>query len=148
MQYTRLGQTGLEVSRICLGCMSFGDAKRGDRAWVLDEDAEPADHPRGLGGGINFFDTANVYSAGTSEEITGTVLKELAPRDEMVLATKVNGEMRKGPNGHGPVAQGDHAARSTIRCAGSAPTMSTSTRSTASTTTRRSRRRSRRCTTS
>ena len=100
MQYTRLGRTGLEVSRICLGCMSFGDAKLG-REWVLDEAASRPIIRAAWEAGINFFDTANVYSAGTSEEITGTVLKELAPRDELVIATKVNGEMRKGPNGHG-----------------------------------------------
>jgi aryl-alcohol dehydrogenase (NADP+) len=100
MQYTRLGRTGLEVSRICLGCMSFGDASLG-RGWVLDLDASRPILRAAWEAGINFFDTANVYSGGTSEEIVGTVLKELAPRDEIVLATKVNGEMRKGPNGHG-----------------------------------------------
>jgi aryl-alcohol dehydrogenase-like predicted oxidoreductase len=100
MQYARLGRTGLEVSRICLGCMSFGDRSKG-RDWVLDLDQSRPIIRAAWEAGINFFDTANVYSAGTSEEITGTVLKELAPRDEIVLATKVNGEMRKGPNGHG-----------------------------------------------
>jgi aryl-alcohol dehydrogenase (NADP+) len=100
MQYTRLGRTGLEVSRICLGCMSFGDAKF-ERQWALGlEDSRPIIRAA-WEAGINFFDTANVYSAGTSEEIVGTVLKELAPRDEIVLATKVYGEMRKGPNGRG-----------------------------------------------
>jgi aryl-alcohol dehydrogenase (NADP+) len=100
MDYTRLGKTGLQVSRICLGCMSFGDASKG-RAWTLDEAAARPIIRAAWEGGINFFDTANVYSAGTSEEITGTILKELAPRDEIVLATKVNGEMRPGPNGKG-----------------------------------------------
>jgi len=100
MQYTRLGHTGLEVSRICLGCMSFGDASKG-RAWVLDEAASRPIMRAAWEAGINFYDTANVYSAGTSEEIVGTLMKELAPRDEFVLATKVNGEMRPGPNGRG-----------------------------------------------
>src|ERR1700710_3120452 len=100
MDYTHLGNTGLEVSRICLGCMSFGDAKLG-REWALDLEHSRPIIRAAWEAGINFFDTANVYSAGTSEEIVGTVLKELAPRDEIVLATKVNGEMRKGPNGKG-----------------------------------------------
>jgi aryl-alcohol dehydrogenase-like predicted oxidoreductase len=100
MDYVRLGKTGLEVSRICLGCMSFGDPRLG-REWVLELDAARPIIRAAWEGGINFFDTANVYSAGTSEEIVGTLFKELAPRDEIVIATKVNGEMRKGPNGHG-----------------------------------------------
>ena len=100
MDYRRLGKTGLEVSRICLGCMSFGDPKLG-RDWTLTlEPARPIIRAA-WEAGINFFDTANVYAAGTSEEIVGTVLKELAPRDELVIATKVHGEMRKGPNGRG-----------------------------------------------
>jgi aryl-alcohol dehydrogenase-like predicted oxidoreductase len=100
MEYTRLGRTGLQVSRICLGCMSFGDRTKG-REWTLDLEQSRPIIRAAWEAGINFFDTANVYAAGTSEEITGTVLKELAPRDEIVLATKVNGEMRKGPNGKG-----------------------------------------------
>jgi aryl-alcohol dehydrogenase (NADP+) len=100
MHYARLGHTGLEVSRICLGMMSFGDASKG-RQWVLDEGAARPIIRAAWEAGINFYDTANVYSAGTSEEITGTILKELAPRDELVVATKVNGEMRPGPNGRG-----------------------------------------------
>jgi aryl-alcohol dehydrogenase (NADP+) len=100
MQYARLGRTGLQVSRICLGCMSFGDSTKG-RAWVLGEDQARPIMRAAWEAGINFYDTANVYSAGTSEDIVGTILKELAPRDEIVLATKVNGEMRPGPNGRG-----------------------------------------------
>ncbi|HVY50427.1 MAG TPA: aldo/keto reductase [Devosia sp.] len=100
MQYARLGRTGLQVSRICLGCMSFGDNTKG-REWVLGEAEARPIMRAAWEAGINFFDTANVYSAGTSEEIVGTILKELAPRDEIVLATKVNGEMRPGPNGRG-----------------------------------------------
>ena len=100
MHYARLGRSGLEVSRICLGCMSFGDASKG-REWVLGlDDARPI-LTAAWEAGINFYDTANVYSAGTGEEIVGTVLWDLAPRDEIVLATKVHGEMRRGPNGRG-----------------------------------------------
>ncbi len=100
MDYVRLGKTGLEVSRLCLGCMSFGDPRQG-REWVLELDAARPIIRAAWEAGINFYDTANVYSAGTSEEIVGTVLKELAPRDELVIATKVHSEMRKGPNGRG-----------------------------------------------
>ena len=101
MQYTRLGTTGLEVSRICIGCMSFGEPNRGNHNWSLSEaDSRPI-IKKAWEAGINFFDTANVYSLGSSEEITGKVLKEMAPRSEWVLATKVHGKMREGPNGHG-----------------------------------------------
>jgi aryl-alcohol dehydrogenase (NADP+) len=100
MHYTRLGRTGLEVSRICLGCMSFGDNTRG-RPWTLDLDQSRPIVRAAWEAGINFYDTANVYATGSSEEITGTLLWEVAKRDEVVLATKVNGEMRKGPNGKG-----------------------------------------------
>src|SRR5262245_48097244 len=101
MEYVRLGRTGLEVSRICLGCMSFGASDRGNHAWSLDEEASRPFIKRALEGGINFFDTANVYSAGTSEEIVGRALKDFARRDEVVIATKVHGRMRPGPNGAG-----------------------------------------------
>src|SRR5690554_2228864 len=98
MQTTRLGRTGLEVSRICFGCMSFGKVTD-ERPWVLGlEEARPI-YRKAWEAGINFFDTANVYAAGSSEEVTGTLIKELAPRDEIVLATKVFGRMRPGPNG-------------------------------------------------
>ena len=100
MEYTRLGRTGLEVSRICLGCMSFGSNKT-ERPWVLDEDEARVIFRKAWEGGINFYDTANVYSAGTSEEITGRMLRELGPRDSYVLATKVFGRMRPGANGQG-----------------------------------------------
>lgn len=101
MKYTRLGHTGLEVSRICLGCMSFGDPNRGSHAWTLPEEQSRPLLRAAWEAGINFFDTANVYSLGSSEEIVGKVLKELAPRDELVIATKVHGTMRPGPNGGG-----------------------------------------------
>jgi 1-deoxyxylulose-5-phosphate synthase len=101
MRYTRLGNTGIEVSRICLGCMSFGNPNAGAHNWSLPEAESRPILRAAWEAGINFFDTANVYSAGTSEEIVGRILKELGPRDEYVLATKVHGEMRPGPNGQG-----------------------------------------------
>lgn len=101
MQYVRLGKTGLEVSRICLGCMSYGVPERGNHQWVLDEEQSRPFIKRALELGINFFDTANVYSDGTSEEIVGRALKDFASRDEIVLATKVHGRMRAGANGAG-----------------------------------------------
>ncbi|MGO7178932.1 aldo/keto reductase [Rhizobium ruizarguesonis] len=100
MKTTRLGKTGLEVSRICFGCMSFGK-QTDERPWVLGLDEARPLFKRAWDAGINFFDTANVYAQGTSEEITGVLLKELAPRQEIVLATKVFGRMRPGPNGQG-----------------------------------------------
>lgn len=101
MDYVKLGHTGLEVSRICLGCMSYGDAARGGHPWAMPDAESRPFFRQALDAGINFFDTANVYSAGSSEEITGRALKDFVPRDEVVIATKVNGEMRKGPNGAG-----------------------------------------------
>jgi aryl-alcohol dehydrogenase-like predicted oxidoreductase len=101
MDYVKLGNTGLEVSRICLGCMSYGVPERGNHRWVLNEDESRPFIKRALELGINFFDTANVYSDGTSEEIVGRALKEYAARDEVVIATKVHGRMRSGPNGAG-----------------------------------------------
>ncbi|MFL6132875.1 MAG: aldo/keto reductase [Nocardioidaceae bacterium] len=101
MRYQTLGRTGLEVSVVTLGCMSWGDATRGGHQWVLDEDAGRRIIKDALDAGVNFFDTANVYSAGSSEEITGRALNDFASREEVVLATKVHGRMRPGPNGAG-----------------------------------------------
>ncbi|HQP68010.1 MAG TPA: aldo/keto reductase, partial [Quisquiliibacterium sp.] len=101
METVRLGRTGLEVSRLCLGCMSYGEPQRGNHPWTLSEAQSRPFVRRALELGINFFDTANVYSDGTSEEIVGRVLKEHARRDEIVIATKVHGRMFKGPNGAG-----------------------------------------------
>jgi aryl-alcohol dehydrogenase (NADP+) len=101
MEYTRLGATGLQVSRICLGCMSFGVPDRGGHTWSLDEEKSRPLLQRALELGVTFFDTANVYSDGTSEEIVGRALKDLAKREDVVLATKVHGRMRPGPNGGG-----------------------------------------------
>ncbi|HEU5084882.1 MAG TPA: aldo/keto reductase [Acidimicrobiales bacterium] len=101
MQYVKLGRTGLDVSRICLGCMSFGSPGAGNHSWTLDEDASRPFIRQAIEHGINFFDTANVYSAGTSEEIVGRALREYADRDEVVIATKVYGPMRSGRNAAG-----------------------------------------------
>ena len=101
MEYTRLGGTGLEVSRICLGMMSFGEPDRGGHPWSLPEEASRSVIEKALAAGITFFDTANVYSAGSSEEITGRAIRDFADRDDVVLATKVHGRMRPGPNGAG-----------------------------------------------
>jgi aryl-alcohol dehydrogenase (NADP+) len=101
MRYTRLGSTGLEVSALSLGCMSFGEPGRGNHEWTLDEDASRALIKRALDAGVNFFDTANVYSAGSSEEIVGRALRDFSTRDEVVIATKVHGRMRPGANGGG-----------------------------------------------
>jgi 1-deoxyxylulose-5-phosphate synthase len=101
MRYTKLGRTGLDVSRICLGCMSFGEASAGNHPWSLDEETSRGFIKDALEAGITFFDTANVYSLGTSEEIVGRALAEFATRDEVVLATKVNGPMRRGRNAAG-----------------------------------------------
>jgi aryl-alcohol dehydrogenase-like predicted oxidoreductase len=101
MDYVRLGSTGLEVSRICLGCMSYGEPGRGNHEWTLDEESSRPHIQRALEAGINFFDTANAYSAGGSEEIVGRALADFAKRDEVVLATKVRMPMRQGANGSG-----------------------------------------------
>ncbi len=101
MEYVKLGRTGLEVSRICLGCMSYGAPDHGNHAWSLGEDESRPFIRRALEAGINFFDTANRYSLGSSEEILGRALQDFARRDDVVVATKVYGRMRPGPNGAG-----------------------------------------------
>jgi aryl-alcohol dehydrogenase-like predicted oxidoreductase len=99
MQFTRLGRSGLTVSRLCLGCMSYGDTSKGWHGdWLLGEDAARPFFREALEAGINFFDTANIYSGGTSEEITGKLLREMARRDEIVVATKAFGVWRNAPN--------------------------------------------------
>ena len=96
MKYTQLGRSGIVVSRICLGCMTYGTPKW--RPWVLDEvDARPF-YRKALDLGINFFDTADMYSMGVSEEVTGRALREMATMEEIVLATKVHFPMGDGPN--------------------------------------------------
>ena len=101
MEYVRFGNTGLEVSRICLGCMSYGEPDRGNHAWTLSEEKSRPFIKQALELGINFFDTANVYSDGSSEEIIGRALNDFSTREEVVIATKVNSRMRQGPNGAG-----------------------------------------------
>jgi aryl-alcohol dehydrogenase-like predicted oxidoreductase len=102
MHYVNFGQTGLKVSRLCLGCMTYGDPNRGAHAWTLPEAESRPFINAALDHGINFFDTANVYSLGSSEEILGRAIRDFAPRDELVIATKVHGAMReKDPNGRG-----------------------------------------------
>lgn len=101
MEYVKLGKTGLDVSRFGLGCMSFGVADRWIHEWVLNEEQSRPIIKKALELGINFFDTANVYSLGTSEEIVGRALKDYANRDEIVVATKLHGRMHDGPNGAG-----------------------------------------------
>jgi len=101
MEYTRLGNTGLEVSRLCLGCMSYGEPDRGSHPWSLTEEQSRPFIRKAIELGINFFDTANVYSDGTSEEILGRALRDYSARDDVVIATKVNGRMKPGPNGAG-----------------------------------------------
>lgn len=99
MQYTYFGQTGMRVSRICLGCMSYGDPKW--RPWVLDEQAAMPFFRKAIESGINFFDTADMYSLGASEEVTGKALREYARLEQVVLATKVFNRMGEGPNMEG-----------------------------------------------
>ena len=99
MDYVNLGKTGLKVSRLCLGCMSFGSSKW--RSWVLDNDEARPFVQKALEGGINFFDTADVYSQGESEKVVGQALKDFAKRHEVVIATKVHGQMGKDANNKG-----------------------------------------------
>jgi 1-deoxyxylulose-5-phosphate synthase len=101
MDYVRLGRTGLKVSRICLGCMTFGEPGRGNHPWTLPAEQSRPIIRHAVEAGINFFDTANAYSDGSSEEIVGAALREFLPRDEVVIATKVFNRMKPGPNGAG-----------------------------------------------
>ena len=101
MRYRKLGRTGLDVSAITIGCMSWGDPDRGGHPWVLDEDAARSMIKDALEAGVTTFDTANVYSGGSSEEFTGRALRDLARREDVVIATKVHGRMRPGPYGAG-----------------------------------------------
>lgn len=101
MKYVKLGNSGLDVSRICLGGMSFGDPTNWMHKWLLNEDQSRPIIKRALDLGINFFDTANIYALGESERVMGKILKEYANRDEIVLGTKVAGKMSDGPNGSG-----------------------------------------------
>lgn len=101
MHYIKLGHTGLDVSPICIGCMGFGDPSRGHPAWALGEEASRPLIRYAIEAGINFFDTANLYSQGTSEEILGRALKDFTTRDSVVIATKLGAPMHTGPNAYG-----------------------------------------------
>ena len=142
MNYLKLGRTGLDVSRICLGCMSYGEPDRGPHTWTLGEAASLPFFRKALDLGINFFDTANVYSAGSSEEIVGRALLKYARRGEVVIATKVNGRMHKGPNGAG-LSRKAILAEIDASLKRLAPSTSISIRSIAGTLPCRSRKRSR-----
>ena len=101
MKYKHLGRTGLKVSELCLACMTFGVPERGDHPWTLPEQQSRPLIRKAVDAGINYFDTANSYSDGTSEEIVGQALKDFTRRDEVVIATKVFFPMHKGPNAGG-----------------------------------------------
>ena len=146
MEYVNLGATGLRVSRVCLGMMSFGNDS--DRAWVLDEQAAEPIVRAAVEGGVTFFDTADTYSGGASEVATGRLLRKLLTREEVVVATKVFMPMTPGRERRGTVPQAHPGGDRRIAASGWRWTTWTCTRSTAGTTARRSRRRWRRCTTS
>ena len=101
MEYVRLGRTGLKVSRLCLGCMTYGEPKRGAHEWTLNEEASRPLLRQAFEAGINFFDTANIYSDGTSEEFLGRAVREFSRREDVVIDTKLNSPMRKDPNAAG-----------------------------------------------
>jgi aryl-alcohol dehydrogenase-like predicted oxidoreductase len=101
MKYINLGSTGVKVSELCLGCMTFGVPERGEHPWTLPEEKSRPLIRQAVEAGINFFDTANTYSDGTSEEIVGRALKDFTRRDEVVIATKVFFPVHEGPNGRG-----------------------------------------------
>ncbi|AUZ88939.1 aldo/keto reductase [Arthrobacter sp. TmT3-37] len=101
MRYVKLGSTGLDISPLALGCMSYGEPDRGNHPWTLTEEESRPLIRAAVDAGINFFDTANVYSDGSSEEIVGRALAEFTRREETVIATKVHGRMHEGPNGAG-----------------------------------------------
>jgi len=116
MEYIKLGNTGLDVSPIAIGAMTYGEPDRGHPVWSLGEESSRPLIKRALEAGINFFDTANMYSLGSSEEILGRALHDFADRDDVVIATKVRHAMRPGPNGKGLsrkviMAEIDHSLR-------------------------------------
>ena len=144
MDCVNLGRTGLKVSRLCLGCMTYGSSAW--RPWVLNEHESRPFIMRALELGINFFDTANMYSDGASEEVLGRAIRDLVPRDEVVIATKVYNPM--GPDRTRAACRGNiSSTKSTPASAGSAPIMSICTKRTGGIMRRRSRRRSKRSTT-
>jgi len=130
VEYVNFGHTGLKVSRLCLGCMTYGTPKW--REWVLDEEASRPFIQRALEAGINFFDTADMYSLGESERVLGNAIRDFVPRDEIVIATKVYNPMGDRPNQRG-LAASTSWSRLMPRSSGSAQTTSTCTRFTAGT---------------
>jgi aryl-alcohol dehydrogenase-like predicted oxidoreductase len=147
MDYVKFGKTGLGVSRLCIGCMTYGIPGRGPHPWTLDEEKSRPLIKQALELGINFFDTANVYSDGTSEEIVGRALKEFTRREDVVIATKVHGRFVRVRTGRDCRARRSLANWITA-CAVSAPTSSISIRFIAGIRRSRSRRRWKRSTTS
>jgi aryl-alcohol dehydrogenase-like predicted oxidoreductase len=148
MEQTRLGNAGLKVSRLGLGCMSYGDPTTSNaHPWALVEETAQPFFQQAVELGVTFWDTANVYQLGTSEEVVGRAITRYSRREDIVLATKVRGKMHDGPGGEG-LSRKAILEQSMHRSPGSARTTSTCTRSTASIRTRRSRKRWRRCTTS
>ena len=143
MQYIKLGRTGLDVSPIAIGAMTYGEPDRGHPVWSLGEDESRLLVKHAVEAGINLFDTANLYSLGSSEEILGRALKDFANRDDVVIATKLRHPMRPGPNGAGLSRKAVMTEVEHSRGAW-APTTSTSTRSTATIPPPRWRRPSRR----
>src|ERR1700720_3122799 len=151
MDYVNLGKTGLKVSRICLGCMTYGQPaigkiKPGSHTWALNEEESQPFLRQALDLGINFSDTANVYSAGASEEVLGRFLRAHTRREAVVIATKLYGQMRDDPNGQG-LSRKEIFMNSNRACAVSKPTTWTCTKSTAGTTRRRLKKHWRRYTT-
>ena len=144
MEYRRLGNSGLRISRIGMGCMSFGT--RGFHQWTLEEGEAAPFFRQAVELGVTFWDTANGYGGGSSEEFVGRAVERFARREDIVLATKVHNTMHDGPGGSG-LSRKAILSSWTPRYAGSAPTTSTCTSSTASTTTCRSRRPWKPCTT-
>jgi aryl-alcohol dehydrogenase-like predicted oxidoreductase len=146
MEQTRLGATGLKISRLALGCMSYGDPTT-ERAheWALADDEAQPFFRQAIELGITFWDTANVYQAGTSEEVVGRAIERYARREDIVLATKVHGKMHDGPGGSGLLSRKAILEQIEASLTRLGTDYVTCTRFTASTRTRRSRRRWKRC---
>jgi aryl-alcohol dehydrogenase-like predicted oxidoreductase len=132
MEHTRLGSSGLVVTRLSLGCMSFGDKNAGRMTWILNDDDAAPIFRQAMELGITFWDTANIYGYGTSEEVVGRAIRNFTRREDIVLATKLFQRMYEGPGG-GACRGEPYSSRSTPRCSAWARTTSTCCRSTGST---------------
>ncbi len=143
MKYLQLGNTDLNISRICLGCMTYGEPSRGNHAWTLPEESSRPLIKQALDAGINFFDTSNNYSDGSSEEIVGRALRDYARRDEVVIATKVYNAMSNLERGLSRPKI--HAVDSTTACGVWVPTTSIYCKSTVGTMKPQSKRRWKPC---